>query len=222
MLLLKGRPLLEYLLTHLKQQRFDQVAINLHFKPEMIREYFGAGGNGWPALTYSFEADLLGTAGGLKNFDSFFKSEELFLVQYGDVFTDQDFSAMVQFHRERGALATVLVHQRARSNSVLTLDEQNRIVGFLERPSEQARQGISSPWVNSGVCICSPEILNDIPSGQSCDLPRDVFARLTGTGRLYAFPLSGYRCAIDSPERLAEARSALAERRCRLQLPEKG
>lgn len=124
---------------------------------------------------------------------------------------------MLHFHRERRALATLLMHERSHSNSVVSLDASGRIVGFLERPSDEARRGLDSPWVNSGVCVCSPEVLSSIPLLSPCDLPRDVFSRLLDTGRLYGFPLSGYRCAIDSPSRLAEAQAALAEGRCRIE-----
>jgi NDP-sugar pyrophosphorylase family protein len=217
MLLLHGHPLLAYLLAHLRAQGFRQIALNLHFQPEAIRDFLGDGSRWQIQLRYSYEKKLLGTAGGIKKLESFFREEEAFLIQYGDVITDQDFTAMLRFHRERRALATLLVHERSRSNSVVSLDASGRIVGFLERPSDEVRRGLDSPWVNSGVCICSPEVLSSIPRKSPCDLPRDVFIPLLDTGRLYGFPLSGYRCAIDSPIRLAEAQAALAQGRCRIE-----
>ena len=68
---------------------------------------------------------------------------------------------------------------------------------------------MSSANVFSGVTICEPELLDQIEPGACCDLPRDVFVRKVGTGRLFAFPLSGHRCAVDSPQRLDEARAAV-------------
>ena len=216
MLTIQGQPLLAYLLGNLRRHGFDQIAINLHFKPEMIRDYFGGGDQHQLELTYSYEPKLLGTAGGVKKMEDFFRNETAFLVHYGDILTDQDFSAMLAFHRERCALATLLVHQRLKSNSIVNLDDTGRITAFLERPDEKARTGQLSRWVNSGVCICAPEVLAAIPAGVPCDLPRDIFPKLIASGRVYAFALSGYRCAIDSPERLAEARAAQADGRCRV------
>lgn len=218
MLPLNDHPMLAYLIAHLKRQGFDEIVINLHFKPELIQNYFGDGSRFGVKLAYSHEPVLLGTAGGVKNVERFLRNEPAFLVQYGDILTDQDFTAMLRFHRERNALVTLLAHQRAKSNSVMTLDTERRITSFLERPTEEARQGQTSPWVNSGICVCAPEVLAHIPSNTACDLPRDVFPRLVGTGRLFGFPLSGYRVAVDSPERLAEARAALAEGRCHISL----
>jgi NDP-sugar pyrophosphorylase family protein len=211
MLDVNGQPILAHILASLKCHGFTQVAVNLHFKPDLIRDYFGTGEKFGLEITYSFEPDLLGTAGGAKNIQTFFKGEPFFLVHYGDVITDQNLSEMVTLHKERGALATLLLHQRAKSNSVVSLDEENRIIGFLERPSDDERRGVKSPWVNSGITICSPEILDFIPPGTSCDLPRDIFPKLIGTKRLFGFPLNGFRCAIDSPERLQQARERLAD-----------
>jgi len=205
MLPLHGRPILEWILAHLARHGFREVAVNLHFRPEIIRHHFGDGGKVGLTITYSEEPQLLGTAGGVKKMESFLRQSDPFLAHYGDVVTDQDFSAMLAFHREKNALATLLLHQRAKSNSIVSLDAQQRIVGFLERPSEEARRGVQSPWVNSGICLCAPELLDHIPADTPCDLPRDVFRLLVGTGRLFGFPLTGQRCAIDSPQRLEEA-----------------
>ena len=220
MLAIQGQPLLAYLLGNLRKHGFDQVAINLHFNPEMIRGHFGDGSTIGVHLTYSHEPKLLGTAGAVKNVAEFFRNEPAFLVHYGDILTDQDFSEMLAFHRERGALATLLLHQRLKSNSIVNLDDTGRITGFLERPDEKSREGQSSRWVNSGVCICAPEVLDVIPAGVACDFPRDIFPKLIATNRVYGFGLTGYRCAIDSLERLAEARAAVTGGRCCVSLPE--
>lgn len=218
MLALNGNPMLAYILANLKRHGFNRIVINLHFKPEMIREFFKDGSQSGVQLTYSHETELLGTAGGLKKVQSFFDGEPAFLVHYGDIVTDQDFSAMWRFHQDRKASATLLLHQRKGSNSVVTLDNENRIIGFLERPTEEIRQGHASPWVNSGVCICTPEVFDLIPPGTPCDLPRDIFTKLVATRRLFGFPLTGYRNAVDSHERLAEADAALTNGRCHISL----
>lgn len=207
MLPLGRHPLLAYLLGHLRSQGWGEIAVNLHFRPDIIRDRFGDGSRWGIRLTYSHEERLLGTAGAVRRLTDYFRGEEAFLVQYGDVLTDQDFGALLRVHREKRALATLLVHRRARSNSVVSVDPTGRVVGFLERPSEADREGVSSPWVNSGICVCSGELLSLLPETTPCDLPRDVFAPAVDSGRLYAVPLTGRRCAIDSPERLEEARS---------------
>ncbi len=216
MLSLGQAPMLAYLLGHLRSQGVSQIMLNLHFCPEQIRARFGDGSACGLELSYSEEPRLLGTAGGVKKVESFFAGEPELVVQYGDIVTDEDLQPMVVFHRERRALATLLVHQRARSNSVIALDPDGCIRGFLERPTEAERAQLLSPWVNSGLYILDPEILDLVPADVAVDWPRDVFTRLVGSGRLFGYPLTGYRCAVDSPERLDEVRAALASGRCRI------
>src|SRR5208282_4569601 len=126
MLSVGDRPMLEHILCHLKRHGFDQVVVNLHFMPEVIQNHFAEGTRWGLQLTYSHEPQLLGTAGGTKKMEPFFSGDEPFLVQYGDIVTNQDFTAMLRFHRERGALATLLVHRRAVSNSAISIDAEGR------------------------------------------------------------------------------------------------
>ena len=65
----------------------------------------------------------------------------------------------------------------------------------------EERRAAGASWVNSGVHLCDPELLEVLPEETPCDLPRDVFPGLVKGGRLFGFPLSGYRCAVDSPGR---------------------
>jgi mannose-1-phosphate guanylyltransferase/phosphomannomutase len=69
--------------------------------------------------------------------------------------------------------------------------------------------------VNSGLQVLSPELLGELPPDVALDLPRDVYAPRVGAGGIFGVPLSGYRCAIDSPERYREAVAALEEGRVR-------
>ena len=211
MLSLGDRPMLDYILCHLQRHGFDEVAVNLHFLPEIIQGHFADGARWGLRLTYSYEPQLLGTAGGTKKMESFFQGAGPFLVQYGDIVTNHDLTAMLQFHVQRKALATLLVHRREKSNSALSVDATGCIERFLERPSDAQRSTLASAWVFSGIMICQPELLVMVPPQTACDFPRDVFIPLTATRRLFAFPLTGQRVAVDSAERLAEARRGVAE-----------
>lgn len=216
MLPLQGKPLLAYTLHYLAGQGFDQVAINLHFLPEQITSYCGDGAQFGVDIHYSYEPQLLGTAGAAKNLEPWLADVEDFLVLYGDILLDQDLSVLVERHYQARALATLLLHQRPGSNSLVQIDETGRIMGFVERPTEEQRAAMPYPWVNSGVHVLNTRILGYIPAGQPADFPRDVFARIMDKEHLRGVPLTGYRCAIDSPARYAEADAAIAQGRYRV------
>ena len=208
MLPLRGRPILDYVLRHLVRHGFDDIVVNLHFRPEVIRAYCGDGSRFGARLTYSSEEQPLGTAGAVRKVADHFRDGP-FLVQYGDVLTDQDFGTLRDVRAKRDALATILTHQRAKSNSVVVVGEEGRVERFLERPSEEERRCVQSDRVFSGILLASPALLDMIPAEAPSDFPRDVFPAAVAAGRMFAVPLSGYRCAIDSPERLAAAEAAL-------------
>ena len=213
MLLIHGEPLLAYTLRYLRSHGIRDVAINLHHFPEQIPDYFGSGADFDMALRYSHEETLLGTAGSVKHLAEYLGNEEEFLVLYGDLLIDQDLGQLIDFHRRHGALATLVLHRRPGSNSLVKVGPGGRITGFLERPTPAQRRANPWPWVNSGLQVLNYAVLEMIPDRSPADLPLDLYAPSLATERLYGFPLSGYRTAIDSPERYARAQADVASGR---------
>lgn len=205
MLDIAGRPLLEYNIRNLVRCGFNEIMINLHFLPEMLRGFAGDGSAFGARVEYSYEPMLLGTAGGVRQAEEFFATEEPFLVIYGDLLTDQDLTLLRPLHERNNALATLFLHQRAGSNSLVRLEEDGRISGFVERPDPEERRQHPFPWVNSGIQMLSWQALQNLKRGEVADLPRDVYPALAREGRLSGLPLSGERVAIDSPERYRQA-----------------
>ncbi len=204
-----GHALVDFILANLQKHRFSEVMINLHHHADQIRNSLEHWASRGVFLTYSFEETLLGTAGAVKKVESFFAKEETILVHYGDIVTDLDLTKMLQFHRERRAAATLLVHRRQKSNSALVFDENYCVQKFFERPPEAFWENIQSAWVNSGVLLLSPSVMDLIPETMHSDWPRDIFPKLIKSGSLFAYCLDCYRIAVDSPERLAQLNSDL-------------
>jgi NDP-sugar pyrophosphorylase family protein len=210
-----GEPLIAHTLRYLAYHGFGRVAINLHFKASLIRAFVGTGERFGVQVTYSLEEQLLGTAGAVKRLAEFWRGEREFLVIYGDLLVDEDLGAMLAFHRSRAAAATLLLHQRAESNSLVYMEPDGRITAFVERPGEEERGTTPHAWVNSGVQILCPSILEAIPDDRPSDLPRDVYVPLLTRVPIFGHPLGGYRCAIDSPSRYAEAQEGFSTGRYR-------
>jgi NDP-sugar pyrophosphorylase family protein len=213
MLPVGGEPLLAHTLRHLARHGMHDVTVNLHFKGESIRTYFGDGAAFGVRLRYLDEPSLLGTAGTVRSLAPDLDSEDDLLVLYGDLLIDQDFGEMARVHRDRAADATLLLHQRLGSNSLVRMDGDGRITAFLERPTEDQRRASPHPWVNSGAAVLGQRARDAIPTSAPADLARDVWQASVENLRLFGLPLSGYRCAIDSPQRLAEADAAFREGR---------
>lgn len=208
-------PLLAHTLRWLAHHGYREIGLNLHHCADAIRDLAKDGGTFGVKLEYRFEPALLGTAGAVRNFAEFIGDSPEVLVVYGDLLIDQDLAALRDAHRTNRAGATLLVHERPGSNSLIALAPDGRITGFIERPSETERERHPFPWVNSGVQILSRELVEKVPSAGPADLPRDLYVPFVASERIFGVPLSGYRCAIDSPARYAEARHACASGRYR-------
>ncbi len=128
------RPVMAHIVDLLDRHGFEEVIANLHYFPDSIREYFGA------RLTYRFEEELLGTAGGVRGCADFF-GDEPFLVISGDALTDIDLSAFAARHREAGGVATLAVKKvpDTREYGVVLHDAGGRITGFQEKPPPRRR-----------------------------------------------------------------------------------
>jgi len=204
MLPIVGRPILNFSVRHLASFGFNQIALNLHYRPDIIKSYLGTGSQYGVEITYSFEKELLGTAGALIPLKFFFENEPYFLVIYGDIVTNQNLDELVAFHIEHDAVATLLIHKRKHSNSIIELDGANKIVTLLERPAQALQNKYLDSWVNSGVQILSPRIFDYLPPHLPLDLPKDIYVPHLNEMPIYGFPLRGYRCAIDSQDRYTQ------------------
>ena len=90
-----NRPIMEHILTLLAGHGLNEVVANLHWFADTIRDRFGDGSELGIELTYSYEEELLGTAGGVRNVRDFF-GDEPFVVMAADALTDIDLQALVR------------------------------------------------------------------------------------------------------------------------------
>jgi NDP-sugar pyrophosphorylase family protein len=100
---IEGVPLLVRTLQHLAAQGFRDVAVNLHFRGDLVRAALGDGAAAGVRVTWSEEPTLLGTAGAVRALRGFFEADddESFLVLYGDLLLDVDFALLIAQHREQ-------------------------------------------------------------------------------------------------------------------------
>src|SRR5271155_2098908 len=161
------RPVMEHIVDLLDKHGFEQVIANLHYFPETIREYFGE------RISYRFEPELLGTAGGVRGCADFF-GDEPFLVISGDALTDIDLGALAARHLDSGGIATLAVKRvpDTREFGVVLHDSEGRITGFQEKPSpEEALSDLG----NCGIYVFDPKIFDYFPPRPFVDWAQDVF-----------------------------------------------
>lgn len=199
---LAGRPFLEYLLIQLKKHEIDEVTLCVGYKADLIQAYFGRG-DGWGMqVSYSYETALRGTAGALKLAEGLVRDEDFFVMN-GDSLFDIDLHALMHYHRDMKALATLALAyvDDVQRYGAVGLNESGRIVSFTEK-----REGNTGGLINGGVYVFAREILDFIPGGQPVSLEQDILPKIIGRD-LYGLPLPGYFVDIGVPADYLSLRS---------------
>ncbi len=190
MLPLANRPMMEHIVRHVAAYGFCDIVVTVQFLASQVRNYFGDGSDMGVDLTYATEPTPLGTAGSVKN-----AAEQLtdtFLVISGDALTDIDLAQAVDFHRERGALATVVLKRvdNPLEFGIVITAEDGHIERFLEKPHWGQ---VFSDTINTGIYVLEPEVFAYIPEGQPVDFAAEVFPELLAKGLpLYGHVAGGY------------------------------
>jgi NDP-sugar pyrophosphorylase family protein len=198
-----GTPLIVWNLLLLKRHRFQEVIINLHHLGPMIEQALGDGARFGLRLQYSHEAVILGTGGGIKQVEAFFNGEP-FLVLNGDTLFELNLDALMAFHRERDAAATLVLRE----------DPEATRWGLVEvGPDRQVKtitgRGLPpgadvEPRMFAGIHILHPRLLRAVPHGKESSII-DAYVRGLHEGeRIVGYDLVGYWSDVGTPERYAQ------------------
>jgi mannose-1-phosphate guanylyltransferase len=209
---LAGQPFLSYMIEWLGRHGVEQVVLACGFGAEKVRAVLGEGAGDGPSLRYVEEPQPLGTAGAIK-----FAAEQLsgrFLALNGDVLTDLDLTALMSFHEQHRAQATLGLYpvEDATGYGLVRRGDDGEVLEFLEKP-ERPQPG----EINAGTYALEHPALDIVPEGQMVSIEREVFPRLIGDG-LYALPLEGYWMDIGTPDRYLQATWDILERRVETEL----
>ncbi|MGE5288260.1 MAG: sugar phosphate nucleotidyltransferase [Micromonosporaceae bacterium] len=186
-----NKPIMEHVLRLLKKHGFHDTVVTVQFLASLVRNYFGDGEDFGMSLQYATEETPLGTAGSVKNAEDALR-DEAFVVISGDALTDIDLSDMIKSHKKHGALVTIGLKRvpNPLEFGIIIVDDEGWIQRFLEKPTWGQ---VFSDTVNTGIYIMEPEVLAEVPLGESVDWSSDVFPRLLERGApLHGYISSGY------------------------------
>lgn len=211
-----NRPFLEHTLAYLKNYEVGDIILTLSYLPEVVQEYFGDGSGFGVQMSYAVEDNPLGTGGAVKNVEQHL--DDTFVVLNGDIFSDIDIIDMLAFHRGRGAKVTIALTwvDDPCPFGVVETDKERRVKWFVEKPSPGRA---TSHWINAGIYIIEPEVLQHIPPDTHYMFERGLFPHLLELGEpIYGYQSSGYWLDMGTPEKylglncdllLAKAKSVL-------------
>jgi glucose-1-phosphate cytidylyltransferase len=205
-----GYPILWHIMKIYSYYGFNDFAIALGYKGQVIKEYF----LNYQALNSDFKIDLENgsieylnshpdswkvslvdtgsesmTGGRVKQLSKLI-DDEPFMLTYGDGVADINISQLMEFHKSHGKLATVTaVNPKGRYGELQI--KNDCVEDFIEKPR------FKDSWINGGFFVFQPEFL-DMIAGDSTVLEREPLEKLVRMGELMTFKHKGFWQCMDT------------------------
>jgi NDP-sugar pyrophosphorylase family protein len=211
---LLGTPLIVRIVERLSKAGCSGFRLNLHHLPESVEQVFQRPEYTQMPVSFSFEPDILGTAGGLKANESFFDSET-FILCNGDIVPSVSMTEAMEFHRSHGGIATLLLYPQTPPYRYfpVRIDCDGRLCNF--KGAAPGKDVLPDVFVFTGLHILEPEIFEWIPGGRFCEINDEVYPHAMRNGKaVYGFPVSGYWNDVGDPLRYLEAQRDLIRVEC--------
>jgi NDP-sugar pyrophosphorylase family protein len=186
-----------------------EIAVNLYHLSQMVKKELESISEEKVQLHVIEENEMMGTAGGIMGARPFLAGSE-FVVINSDVLIDLNLKAAIQYHREKKALATLVLRANPNPAKIGTLrvTADGRVTRFLgsRSPHYKANTVTESLKMFTGVHLFSPDIFSHIPEGRPADISGEVYPRLIESGAaVFGFDYYGYWSDIGTPEAYKEA-----------------
>ncbi|WP_435627918.1 nucleotidyltransferase family protein [Candidatus Ferrigenium straubiae] len=184
MLKIGGRPILETILLNFIEYGFRRFYLSVNYMSEAITEYFGDGSRWGVDIRYLRESQKLGTAGALSLLPE--RPNSPILVMNGDLLTKVNFTQLVDFHGAHRSKATMCVREYDFQvpYGVVKMDHHS-ITAIEEKP-------VQTFFVNAGIYMLEPEILDMIPKSDFFDMPTLFDRLIADRSKTIAFPVREY------------------------------
>ncbi len=206
---LANQALLDWTMRRLADGGVDTIILAVNYMAEALVRYYG------PTkfdlgIIYSREERPLGTGGPIKKAADLLTDGDPFLVLNGDIISDINYRRLVEYHKEKGGLATIAlirVPDPSRYGAV-ELDGEGHVLRFVEKPEKGEAP---SNLINAGIYVVEKEVLDYIPDGRKVSTEKEVFPLLAEEGKLYGFEAHGFWVDIGVPEAYLEANRLILE-----------
>lgn len=203
MLTVGSKPILETILESFAHHGFHNFYFSVNYKAEKVREYFKDGSQYGVHISYLNETTRLGTAGALSLLPDM--QNQPFFVMNGDLLTNVNFERLLNYHLLAKASATMCVREyKLQIPYGVVTTEGAQIKDITEKPTQNF-------FVNAGIYVLNPEILERIPKDQYFDMPQ-LFQKIIGDNKkVCSFPITDYWMDIGQPHDFDRANSEYDE-----------
>ncbi len=207
LLTLNNKPLIDYLINHLKKNACDNIIICTGYLGDKIQEYIGRNDFG-VSIRLSREDKPLGAAGALLLIKD--QLEDEFFILYGDIYTTINLQKMFRFHKQKNADATIALHtsDHPHDSTVVKTDKNNKLLNFIEKPGDSWKK--YGNLTTTSLYILKKEVINFIESDMEVDFAKDIFPKmLKKDKKIFGYITSEYAKDIGTPERYRQVQEYL-------------
>lgn len=182
---INGKPVLWHQIMLLKKHGVRDIVICGHYLFDKIKDCFGDGSRFGVNITYVNEKEPLGTGGAIKNCERYIKNTSL--VVYGDEMIEMDLSKLIQFHRNKGGLATIVVHEtdHPHDSDLVETNKDGLVTAFFSKGGKKDLK-ISK----SSVYVIEPPVFKFIED--KCDFDRTVLPKLINKKAVFGYLTDEY------------------------------
>jgi len=199
-----GIPILSYQLQWLQGQGVTDFIVACGYRHEVIEAYFGNGERLGIRITYAVEREPLGRGGALRlALSRMPESEDVVIATNGDIITNLGLAPLLEAHRSRPVLATVVLTPFVSPYGIVEVDGADRVTRFREKPELPY-------WINAGIYVLSPALRDRLPERGDHELT--TFPELARSGQLGAFKSQAYWRGVDTIKDVNEVASELQRR----------
>jgi NDP-sugar pyrophosphorylase family protein len=195
MIIVDGKPMIDYILDELKRNHILEVIMSVGKDSESISKHLGDGFYRGLRISYVREDTQRGTEGALELAKQKIGNEPFFALNGDHVFSI-DLGDMYTQHLANKAIATLaLIPAASSSRFGVTSLEGNRVKSFVQKHDREKTAAL----VNAGIYLFNPEVFEFIGSTQKKTmLEEDLFPRLAADGKLFGYVFPGPWCSIDN------------------------
>jgi mannose-1-phosphate guanylyltransferase/phosphomannomutase len=202
-----NKAMMAHILDLLKRHGITDVVVTVQYLAANIQDDFGDGESLGMKIVYSVEETPLGTGGSVKHAQQYL--DDTFLVISGDALTDFDLTRIVEYHRQKKAMATLALYRvpNPLEYGVIIIDGDGHIRQFLEKPSWGE---VFSDTINTGIYVLEPAALDYFEPNKVFDFSKDLFPLILERGDpIYGYVAEGYWCDVGSLQEYMRATSDL-------------
>ena len=194
------KPVTEHQILAAQRAGITTLVLATSYLSEVFIPYFGDGSKWGIELRYAVEKEPLGTGGAIANAAAHLDkgtSDEAVIIFNGDVLSQHNLAAQIEFHKQANADVTLHLIQveDARAFGCVPTTADGQVEAFLEKMENPVTN-----WINAGCYVFKREVIDVIPRDTVVSVERETFPGLiSDKRRVFGYKEAAYWLDIGNP-----------------------